>query len=66
MKLLALDTSSEGCSAALWLDGRVTERFEVGDWSISSSGETALLFLFGVRSGPNLGLVFPLFSSLVK
>ncbi|MCW9009004.1 tRNA (adenosine(37)-N6)-threonylcarbamoyltransferase complex dimerization subunit type 1 TsaB, partial [Marinobacter sp.] len=38
MKLLALDTSSEGCSAALWLDGRVTERFEV-----APRGHTRLL-----------------------
>lgn len=38
MKLLALDTSSEGCSAALWLDGRITERFEV-----APRGHTRLL-----------------------
>ncbi|GHD40099.1 tRNA threonylcarbamoyladenosine biosynthesis protein TsaB [Marinobacter persicus] len=38
MKLLALDTSSEGCSAALWLDGQVTERFEV-----APRGHTRLL-----------------------
>lgn len=38
MKLLALDTSSEGCSAALWLDGRVIERFEV-----APRGHTRLL-----------------------
>lgn len=38
MKLLALDTSSEGCSAALWLDGRVTERFE-----LAPRGHTRLL-----------------------
>jgi len=38
VKLLALDTSSEGCSAALWLDGRVSERFEV-----APRGHTRLL-----------------------
>lgn len=38
MKLLALDTSSEGCSAALWLDGRITERFE-----LAPRGHTRLL-----------------------
>lgn len=38
MKLLALDTSSDGCSAALLVDGRVTERFEV-----APRGHTRLL-----------------------
>nr|WP_221275760.1 tRNA (adenosine(37)-N6)-threonylcarbamoyltransferase complex dimerization subunit type 1 TsaB [Marinobacter oulmenensis] len=35
---MALDTSSAGCSAALWLDGRVTERFE-----LAPRGHTRLL-----------------------
>ncbi|MBW7472732.1 tRNA (adenosine(37)-N6)-threonylcarbamoyltransferase complex dimerization subunit type 1 TsaB [Marinobacter sp. M216] len=38
MKLLALDTSSEGCSAALLLDGEISERFE-----IAPRGHTRLL-----------------------
>ena len=38
MKLLALDTSSEGCSAALLMDGHITERFEV-----APRGHTRLL-----------------------
>lgn len=38
MKLLALDTSSEGCSAALLVDGNVTERFE-----FAPRGHTRLL-----------------------
>lgn len=38
MKLLALDTSSEGCSAALWQDGQITERFE-----LAPRGHTRLL-----------------------
>ncbi|HLV78298.1 MAG TPA: tRNA (adenosine(37)-N6)-threonylcarbamoyltransferase complex dimerization subunit type 1 TsaB [Marinobacter sp.] len=38
MKLLALDTSSEGCSAALWLDGRLNGRFQV-----APRGHTRLL-----------------------
>ncbi|MGF2736340.1 tRNA (adenosine(37)-N6)-threonylcarbamoyltransferase complex dimerization subunit type 1 TsaB [Marinobacter sp. DUT-1] len=38
MKLLALDTSSEGCSAALLVDGEITERFEV-----APRGHTRLL-----------------------
>lgn len=29
MRLLALDTATEACSAALWLDGHVAERFEL-------------------------------------
>jgi tRNA threonylcarbamoyladenosine biosynthesis protein TsaB len=29
VRLLALDTTEAGCSAALWLEGQLTERFEI-------------------------------------
>lgn len=38
MNLLALDTSSEGCSAALWANGQLTDRF-----SLAPRGHTRLL-----------------------
>ena len=38
MNLLALDTSSEGCSAALWAGDRLTDRF-----SLAPRGHTRLL-----------------------
>jgi tRNA threonylcarbamoyladenosine biosynthesis protein TsaB len=38
LKLLAVDTTSRGCSAALFVDGQVTERFE-----LAPRGHTRLL-----------------------
>lgn len=31
LKILALETSTEACSAAVWADGKVVERFETGN-----------------------------------
>ncbi|MGF1643924.1 MAG: tRNA (adenosine(37)-N6)-threonylcarbamoyltransferase complex dimerization subunit type 1 TsaB [Thiotrichales bacterium] len=54
MKLLALDTSTEACTAALWLDGEILERFEYaprGHAGLILPMFDALLAEAGVRLG---------------
>ncbi len=52
MKILALDTSTEACSVALWADGAVTERFELG----SQHSDRILLMTQEVLAQAGLGL----------
>lgn len=52
MKILALDTSTEACSVALWTDGSIVERFEVG----SQHSERILPMVHGVLAEAGLVL----------
>ncbi len=53
MKLLAIDTATEACSVALWLDGAIHERFEV-----AGRGHSQLLpdMLHGVMADCGIAL----------
>lgn len=61
MKLLAIDTTEAACSAALWLDGDVVERFEVAPRQHSAlilPMMTGLLEQAGLRLDDLDGLAF--------
>jgi tRNA threonylcarbamoyladenosine biosynthesis protein TsaB len=52
MKLLALETATEACSVALWIDGEVTERYEIAPrrhTDLALPWAEALLAAAGVR-----------------
>ena len=66
MKLLALESSTEACSVALWLDGEVRERFEIAPrrhaqlllpWAeaLLAEGGVALRELDGIAFGRGPG-----------
>ena len=52
MKILALDTSPEACSAAIWMDGTVVERFESG----TQHSERILAIVDGLLADAGLAL----------
>ncbi|CAK0759659.1 tRNA threonylcarbamoyladenosine biosynthesis protein TsaB [Gammaproteobacteria bacterium] len=61
MKLLAIETSTDACSCALWLDGKLYERFEVaprGHGALVLSMVEALFAEGEIRLGGLDGLAF--------
>lgn len=52
MRLLALDTATEACSAALWIDGQILDRFEVAG---RTHTQQMLPMLHGLLADAGLG-----------